>query len=211
MYAREVDGRLLTFAVSGLLWNRSLVMYDKETGSLWSHILGEAKQGRLRGKKLEQIPSVMTDWDTWRRRHPDSTVVMLSRTSSEYRREFYRSPEQFVLGIVTEGEAKAWTFDLLSRTPALNEKLNRVPILIAFDRVSVTARLYDRTVNGQMLTFQSDGARLKDQETGSTWETITGKAVTGPLAGQYLKAMPAIVSYRHVWLKFHPESSVRQR
>ena len=30
-----------------MLWNRSLVMYDVETRSHWSHILGEAMQGEL--------------------------------------------------------------------------------------------------------------------------------------------------------------------
>ena len=45
MYAAEVGKQKLTFGVSGMLWNRSLVMYDKETGTLWSHILGEAMQG----------------------------------------------------------------------------------------------------------------------------------------------------------------------
>ena len=37
----------LTLVVSGMLWNRNLVMLDLETESLWSHILGEAKAGVL--------------------------------------------------------------------------------------------------------------------------------------------------------------------
>ena len=48
MYARKTKERTLTFGVSGMLWNRSLVMYDRETKSLWSHMLGEAMQGRLK-------------------------------------------------------------------------------------------------------------------------------------------------------------------
>ena len=44
MYARTVQGRTLNFAVSGLLWENSLVMVDDATESLWSHLLGEAMQ-----------------------------------------------------------------------------------------------------------------------------------------------------------------------
>ena len=45
MYARKVDNRTLTFGVSGLLVRNSLVMYDRETGSLWSHLSGKALDG----------------------------------------------------------------------------------------------------------------------------------------------------------------------
>jgi hypothetical protein len=206
VYARDVGGRTLTFGVSGLLWNRSLVMYDEETGSLWSHILGEAKQGPLRGKRLEQVPSVMTDWKTWGREHADGTVVLLSRTSEEYRTAFYRQPKQFVLGIAEGGKAKAWGFDRLAKAPALNDTFDGRPVAVLFDRDSMTARLYGRNVKGRELTFEGRAGRIKDRETGSTWEPATGRAVDGPLQGSYLQALPAVVSYRKTWQTFHPKS-----
>jgi hypothetical protein len=206
VYAREVDGKTLTFGVSGLLWNRSLVMYDKETGGYWSHILGEAKQGPLRGKRLEQIPSVMTDWKTWSREHPDGTVVLLRRTSKEYSTEFYRQPEQFVLGLAQGGKSKAWGFDELVKSPALNDTFDGQPVAVLFDRDSVTARLYSRQVNDRTLAFEVSAGRIKDRETGSTWEPVTGRAVDGSLKGACLKALPAVVSYRKTWQAFHPNS-----
>jgi hypothetical protein len=206
VYARELDGKTLTFGVSGMLWKQSLVMYDKETESLWSHILGEAKQGPLRGKKLEQIPSVMTDWKTWSKEHPDGTVVLISRTSKEYRTEFYRQPEQFVLGIAEGGKAKAWSFDKLLKVPALNDTFDGQPVVVLVDKGSVTARLYSRKVKDRELTFEASGGKIKDKETGSTWEPVTGRAVDGSLKGTYLNALPAIVSYRLAWQEFHPKS-----
>lgn len=62
MYAREVEGRTLTFGVSGKLILNALVMYDRQTDSLWSQFLGVAVQGPLAGTKLEVLPSVLTDW-----------------------------------------------------------------------------------------------------------------------------------------------------
>jgi hypothetical protein len=206
VYARDVNGQRLTLAVSGLLWNNSLVMKDEATGSLWSHILAEAKEGPLKGKRLKQIPSVMTDWATWRERHPNGTVVMLSATSLHYTRQFYARPERFVLGIVTDDRARAWGFDLLGKTPVLEEKLGDKPVLVVFHRKSVTARLYERTVEGRVLTFHMKDDQLRDKETESSWDVIIGRATGGPLQGKSLVPLPAIVSYRFVWKTFHPNS-----
>lgn len=206
MYAREVDRRVLTLAVSGMLWERSLVMIDQETGSLWSHILGTARQGPLRGKQLEQIPSVMTDWQSWSRAHPDGTVALLSRTSRDYATEFYRYPAHFVLGITRRGAAKAWSFDSLQRSPAVNDTFQDQPVVVLFDSDSVTARLFSRRVDGRTLTFEHRDGLFRDRASGSTWDPITGRAVDGPHRGAYLQALPAIVSYRHTWKVFHPQS-----
>lgn len=182
-------------------------MYDRETNSLWSHILGEAMQGQLQGTRLQQIPSVMTDWKTWRTDHPETTVLLISRTSTEYRREFYQRPERFVLGIAEGGKPKAWGFDDLARASVVNDQWNDTRVLVAFDRESLTARLYDRTIDDRSLTFRiAEGKALIDEETKSTWEPTTGRAIAGPLAGRYLTPLPAIVSYKHVWFKFHPNS-----
>jgi hypothetical protein len=48
VYARTVNGRTLTFGVSGKLIRNSLVMYDRETHSLWTHLTGGAIDGPLR-------------------------------------------------------------------------------------------------------------------------------------------------------------------
>jgi len=45
IYARRVGDRTLTFIVSGKLWRDSLIMMDRETRTLWSHVAGEAIHG----------------------------------------------------------------------------------------------------------------------------------------------------------------------
>lgn len=206
MYAAEVQKQKLTFGVSGMLWNRSLVMYDKETGTLWSHILGAGMQGKLKGEKLEQVPCAMTDWKTWSREHPAGTVVLLSRSSKEYKTDFYKRPEQFVLGIASGARAKAWRFDALAKAGAVNDTWRDKPVVALFDRESVTARLYARTVGDKELTFEVGEKGVRDKQTGSTWEPTTGRATAGPLKGEYLTPLAAIVSFREVWTKFHPKS-----
>lgn len=181
-------------------------MQDKETGSLWSHILGEAKAGPMKGKTLRQIPSVITDWNTWRREHPDGTVLMLERTSTDYSRDFYANPQRFVLGIVVDGKAKAWRLDSLQQQPVRNDQVAQHPVVAVYDSKSGTARLFDRKVEGKVLTFAVKDGKMLDRETASSWDQATGRAVAGPFAGKYLMAMPAIMSFRKAWEVFHPQS-----
>ena len=205
MYAREVKDRTITLAVSGMLWNRSLVMIDVETDSLWSHLLGEAMRGELKGARLDVLPSLMTDWGTWRKLHPDSTVVMLKRTSSRFNREFYKKGKhRFVLGFVSGEDAVAWPFEGLEKQPAVNDKLGDVPLLVVFDSPSSTAFLYDRRLADRTLSFGMKDGKLLDEQTQSAWNAHSGRATAGPLKGQQLKPLAGVVSFRRAWKIFHP-------
>ena len=62
MYDREIDGQEVSFGVSGKLIMNVLVMYDRETDSLWSQLLGQAVAGPMKGTKLEFIEALQTTW-----------------------------------------------------------------------------------------------------------------------------------------------------
>ena len=53
----------------------ALVMYDRETETLWSQFLGQAVEGPLRGTRLELIPSQLTTWLEWREQNPEHLVL----------------------------------------------------------------------------------------------------------------------------------------
>ncbi len=74
-YDRRVDGRVMSFGTSGLLWNSALVMYDRQTETLWSHFNGEAIVGILTGTELETFPVATVPWGVWRDAHPDGLVL----------------------------------------------------------------------------------------------------------------------------------------
>ena len=117
MYGRDVKGKTLTFAVSGQLWNSSLVMIDMETKSLWSHILGQCVHGKLKGEQLRQLIADTMTWKAWRSEHPDTTVLNLPRSSKNYSAEFYEKPERFAYGFVVNGEHFHATFARLRSRP----------------------------------------------------------------------------------------------
>jgi hypothetical protein len=210
VYSRDVNGRILTFGISGMMWDFSGVLYDQETQSLWSQVLGEAKRGLLRGKSLTIIPSVLTDWRTWTLHYPESTVALLGPTSTEYQWVENQSPVPLVLGVKNGIRAKAWGFDVLSKSQAFPDDWEGRPVLAVLDRSSLTARLYSREIDGRVATFRADQGKLTDLESNSTWNPVTGKAVAGPLTGRSLVELPAVVFLREAWLRFHPKSEITQ-
>jgi hypothetical protein len=84
-YDRRVGGRILTFGVSGYLYQANLMMFDRETGSLWSQLLGGAATGPHRGRTLRRVPLVHETWGRWRADHPDTLVLSIRRDALGHR------------------------------------------------------------------------------------------------------------------------------
>jgi hypothetical protein len=208
VYAREVKGTALTFQVSGLLWNRSLIMRDVESKSLWSHILGRCMQGAHAGATLKMLPSTMTTWADWKATYPGTTVLNMSRVVKGFTRRFYKRPEGFVFGVVVQGQAKAYGLERLMKRPVIQDKIQGVPLVIVYDAASTRAAVFRRKVNGEVLSFKPRPVqnRLIDKETGTQWNPATGEAVEGPRKGSRMTPLVGILSFRFAWKLFHPET-----
>ena len=63
---------------SGLLIRSNKVMYDVNTYSVFDTFKGNAVTGPLaeKGVQLEQASVVTTDWGTWKKAHPETTVLV---------------------------------------------------------------------------------------------------------------------------------------
>ena len=77
MYARpQIGGEVVSFGVSGMLWREALVMYDRQSRSLWSQRAHRAIAGPHTGLELEVLSTQVTDWRSWLREHPETTVLI---------------------------------------------------------------------------------------------------------------------------------------
>ncbi len=86
---RRVGERVLSFGTSGNLYRSSLVMYDRQTESLWSHFDGQAIAGVLTGTDLDGLPVATVSWASFRDDHPDALVLSRDTGSS---RDYGRNP-----------------------------------------------------------------------------------------------------------------------
>ncbi len=231
MYARKVDSypEPLTFGVSGRLIMNALVMYDRETETLWSQILGRAVEGELLGTRLEPLPALQTTWGQWKQLHPDS-VALRKGYSGVYDPydDYYLSSRAGVLGqknpdkrletkarglgFTLNGRAAYYPFKHLQNEPLVNDEAAGEPVLVVYHAASATAFAFKRTVDGQTLTFElepdSDEVApvMVDRETGSRWRMFSGAAFEGPLEGQTLERIPATTSFWFGWSDFYPDT-----
>ena len=229
MYAREVEGQALNFGVSGKLIRNVLVMYDRETESYWSQLLGEAIEGQLRGTKLEFLPSWMMTWSEWKSLHPETLALRKPPgTSVDNYIGYYQSdrtgiiPEhnqddrlyekEFIIGVeLPDGVAIAYPFRVLAETPIINDDPAGFNLLVVFNREQTAGVVYDRIVAGQLLTFTpdpNDWYLLTDDATGSTWDAFSGLAIAGPLEGTQLTAVKSTSSFWFGWNDFHQDTLV---
>lgn len=74
-FDRRVGDRGLDFGTSGMLYASNLVMYDRQTQSLWPQLTGQASVGVLTGEQLESIPMIPVAWRDFREAHPDAWVL----------------------------------------------------------------------------------------------------------------------------------------
>jgi len=106
VYERRLADRLLTFDNSGALWRDTLVLRDRETGTLWSAATGAGLFGPLAGKRLPAIPAIYTTVEAWRRAFPESLYMDLGEPTSVplLMRLYGASPWQGVFGIKTDDD-----------------------------------------------------------------------------------------------------------
>lgn len=228
VYTRSVKGKELTFGTSGKLYKDALVMYDRQTKSLWTQVDGSVLRGKMKGAKLEPVPAVQTTWRQWKRLHPDTLVLKKNKPvkGTPYA-DYFSDPKQLGIGdtqnpdkrlpgkalVVTlrEGEdALAVPLKTLKRARLHQTRIAGTPVVVVYNPGTKIARVYDRRLNRQTLDFQllrrGRELLLRDQQTGTQWSGLTGKALQGELHGQQLRPLPHMVNYWFAWVAYNPHT-----
>ncbi|MBE9535607.1 MAG: DUF3179 domain-containing protein [Proteobacteria bacterium] len=186
-YSPMVKGQKFHFAVSGLLYNSNMLLFDRETESLWSQVMGKAITGQYRGTSLKLLPLTHTSWKSWRAKYPETQVLSVEtgferdydkNIYADYQKsdrimfavtnkppEAYRNKEQ-VIGLQVGKLFKAYPFSELSKNgkETFNDELDGKSFTVHWDEASRIAYITDTDEN----------------------------------------VMPVITSYLFAWFTFHP-------
>jgi hypothetical protein len=163
-----IDSKKRTFGVSGLLYNSDVLLYDRQSETLWSQILSEGVAGELVGEKLEVIQTYNTSWKSWKNQYPN-TLVLSTNTgfSKDYSRDpypaYYESekvwfpvvntndamhPKAKILGLEIEGVFKAYPFSELQKSKGIIQDIvNGQDLLIYYDKKEESAYITDTENN----------------------------------------------------------------
>lgn len=122
---------------------------------------------------------------------------------------------RLVIGIVNNGEAKAYPIRFLGYHHQVQDSIGGKPVLVTYCTVCRTGRVYEPKVNGKPEQFRLVGmdhfnAMLEDATTKSWWRQATGEAITGKLKGQKLPEFFSTQTSLTEWLVLNPTSLVMQ-
>ena len=228
MYGRTLGGKVLEFGHEGVLYENSFIMYDKETESLWLHVTGEALKGPLKGEQLSFIPSEVVPWGEWRLRHPATKVLLGAKARGMMGTFALRDrTTEFGLSVGQGRDVVLFPFPDLERAPLLHHGDGEAGMLVVYAPDSGRAVAYRSLHEGQPLRFellteetaQSDEsggsaeapavpAKMRDLQTGSTWDRMRGECLSGRLAGARLPRIPATPWLVSRWKGFFPDGKI---
>ena len=216
--------------MSGKLIMNALVMYDHQSDTLRSQFLSRGVKGPLVNQALEIVPAVQTTWEHWVKLHPDTLVLDKRGSYQGDRYEGYynggsagilgesnkdkRLPsKELVMGMTVSGLAKAYLFSAISQQTVINDHFAGEEVVVTFEPLSESGAVFERKLDGRTLNFEPAAVRegialMRDLETGSLWQVLTGQAIEGPLFGQRLERLPSHYSFWFAWSDFHPQTGL---
>jgi len=92
----------------------------------------------------------------------------------------------------------------------VNDTVGATPLVVVFDGLTFSGAVYRSDPGGSLLTFVPGPTSLsmRDKETGSTWDGLSGKATAGTDAGMELEQVPITYSFWFGWVDFYPSTGV---
>jgi len=167
VFDRNLDGKLYDFGTSGLLRNSDLVMWDRQSETLWQQFTGVAIIGELTGKKLTMLASSMISFKDYYTAYPKGKV--LSKETGHYRAygnnpyvgyddidnspflyndpiDKRLKPMQRVVTISGQNSAKAYTYSILKSKKVVNDSFDGKDIVV-FHKSGTSSALDGKSIS----------------------------------------------------------------
>ena len=186
-FAREFDKKTITLAVSGLLYRSDVLLYDKETNSLWSQLGMKCVAGPQAGTEMLPLVCPLSTFAVWKMKFPTGQVLSFDtghkRPYSKTAYQKYKESDQMhkkygLKNVRTDLPVKTWVFGI---------NTGKSTLCISEEQL-MKNKTHTTVLDGKTLTFSTvDG---------------TTKAVFDN------KDIPAVRSYWFAWQAFNPETKV---
>ena len=171
VFDRTINGVEHDFGTTGRLRRSDMVMYDRQTESWWQQFTGTGIIGKMNEVRLDQIPSHIVSFESFKEHHPDGMV--LSRDTGinrDYGRNPYPGydninsspflfrgktddrlpPMERVLTLSSENSTLLFDLPTLKKQPVLNTKFEGNPVAV-FSFTSMNSALDKSRINQSRL------------------------------------------------------------
>jgi hypothetical protein len=160
VFERALDGQTLDFGTSGKLYKSDLLMYDRQTHSLWAQIEGRAVVGERTGARLAPIPANTISYEDFKAAYPTGRV--LSRETGHERSygmnpyaaydrpdstpflfqgqpDRRRPPKERVVGITVGGSPRAYPWSTVAARGVIQDTVGGERLVIFYRPGAVSA------------------------------------------------------------------------
>ena len=174
VFDRVVNGRTLTFGVSGLLYRDNVLMYDHQTESLWNQLALQAQTGPMFKTPLRWIPGRQLRYKRWKEEFPNAEVLS---TETGFSRNYNQDPytwvpntdstlsdvpvrddlevKAWVFGVLLKETARAYPLEVLQQTSAVTDSLAGIPLELSYDAEADELTVVRRDTGEIVPTVQS--------------------------------------------------------
>ena len=153
VFDRVVDGTRIDFGTSGRLWKSDLLMYDRQTHSLWSQMEGRAVVGTRVGVRLARVPANTLSYEEFKEAYPAGRILSretgVTRAYGRNPYEAYdqvdsrpflfsgapdprRPPKERVAGVTLGDAARAYPWPVLARRGVVHDDWEGERLVILF-------------------------------------------------------------------------------
>ncbi len=117
-----------------------------------------------------------------------------------------------VIGVTLNGVSRAYATRILDWHEIVNDDFGGDKVAVTYCPLCGTAVVFDRTLDGDVLSFGVSGRLYKndlvmqDRETDTLWSQVLGEAIWGAHHGRFLELLPASTTTWGEWRSAHPDT-----
>ncbi len=183
------------FGVSGLLYNSDVLLYDRDSESLWSQLMLQAISGPRRGETLTLLAATHTTWGEWQTRYP-ATLLLAEASASginensgiDYKKNPYARYENTKQLWFPVGQKSA---ALATKERVLGLSINGVDKAYPYSELAQSAAEFEDVVGGKKVRL--------------VWSEAAQSVYALDMKGQQL---PSVTAYWFAWFSFHPQTLI---
>ena len=164
-----------------------------------------------RGAGEDAIPAIVdpvfeADWS-------GVTVEYTDPFSGQQTIEPRLDPDDTVVGVTRDGEARAYPFRVLNWHEIVNDEFAG-PLLVTYCPLCRSAVTAARRVEGEATVFGVSGLLYRnalvmyDEATDSLWSQLAARAIQGPMTGESLDLERTTITSWETWQADHPGTEV---
>lgn len=154
-FDRRVSDQMLDFGTTGYLYGGALLMYDRQSHTLWAHFGGTGLAGPLANDKLEIIPSSIISWSQFKEEYPDGEVLSKETGfSRNYGQNPYigydnvneppflfsghiddtLAPKERIVAVEYDGKTKAYLLEDLQEDGVIHDDISGRPVVLFYQQ-----------------------------------------------------------------------------